>query len=85
MGGRPTTRTATVEGAVMDAMRGVFGSAANAYANLRIVEGVSYSIFVRSWAGRTVTPAVATAIEGGWRGFLARMAAQAASESGRGH
>jgi hypothetical protein len=62
---RPTVRTAVVAGETVELLTEIFGSAANAFKNLRL-EDVTYPVFQRALHGGTVTPRVVQAIEAGW-------------------
>ena len=70
---RPMVRTATVPAGRLVVLRGIFGSAANAFKNLAVAEELTYPVFARAWNGGTVTPTVVQAIARGWTRWTRRV------------
>jgi hypothetical protein len=80
--GRPIIRTSQVGRATVELVREVFGTAANAYKNLRVSSEVTFAVFSRAWNGQPVTPQAVRAIERGWTRWARRLIKVMGTETG---
>lgn len=71
--GRPATRTAVVDGEMLELLREVFGASPNAWRRLGLDGLVHLATFRRAWRGETVAPVVVDAIRAGWDAFVAKL------------